>query len=858
MSVRQSRVFFFVAFCAVVAGPDWSQPCASEVRADAANETSADVSTEAEADAEVLATLDVDPDDPSAGHSYHGEAFNEGPRQKAYLMGGTGKVHFPISTGDATVQAFFDQGIGQLHGFWYFEAERSFRQAAAIDPDCAMNYWGMALANVNNRKRARGFIEEALERREDASEHERMWIDALAESLIVDDSSEDGDSEVEVSKVDLPKIEPDPAGTDSIEASTQQKQQDATTAGNVGESDGKRNSRDKARKAAYRDRLEAIIKAYPDDIEAKAFLALQLWRDKETDSRDYTEALLQQVLAVEPMHPSLHFRIHLWDLKKPERALDSAAICGQAAPSIAHMWHMPGHIYSRLHRYADAAWQQEASARVDHAHMIRDRVMPDEIHNFAHNNEWLIRNLINVGRVHDAVDLAKNMIELPRHPRYNTLAKRGSTSYGRQRLFDVLRKYELWDDLLALSETMYLEPTDVYGEQVKRWRMIGVARFGRGDVEAGEKQIELLKGQLERQRTAERVAVKRAEAKLVRDAAAGADSADISDKKREKIRKEAAKPVAAKIRSLENAIAELEGHVALAAGDYKSAVARFEKAEGLPKEDLSRAHLAAGDTLKAMKFAREAVSKGPGEVVPLANLVEVAYRCGKTEQARNAFDELREISAFAELEVPIFQRIAPIAAEFGHPGDWRVPHSPREDIGVRPDLDTLGPFRWHPYRAQDWTLFDAKNRSTSLSSYRGKPVIVIFYLGYGCLHCVEQLQAFAPRLQDFMDRGIEVVAVSTDSVEKLQQSLEFFNEEGKFPIPLVSDANLDVFKAYRAYDDFEEMTLHGTFLVDPEGFVLWQDIGYEPFSDVDFVLEESERLLSLRREITKPLAAKVD
>ena len=45
------------------------------------------------------------------------------------------------------------------------------------------------------------------------------------------------------------------------------------------------------------------------------------------------------------------------------------------------MWHMPGHILSRLKRYHDAAWQQEASARVDHAHMMRDRVMPDRIHN---------------------------------------------------------------------------------------------------------------------------------------------------------------------------------------------------------------------------------------------------------------------------------------------------------------------------------------------------------------------------------------------------------------------------------------------------------------------------------------------
>lgn len=63
---------------------------------------------------------------------------------------------------------------------------------------------------------------------------------------------------------------------------------------------------------------------------------------------------------------------------------------------------MPGHIYSKMHRYHDAVYQQEAAARVDHFHMMHDRVLPDQIHNFAHNNEWCIRNMISIGRAHDA------------------------------------------------------------------------------------------------------------------------------------------------------------------------------------------------------------------------------------------------------------------------------------------------------------------------------------------------------------------------------------------------------------------------------------------------------------------------
>ncbi len=114
-----------------------------------------------------------------AGHSAHGEAFNEGPRQAAQFMGNTGNVHFPVSTESREVQEFFDQGIGQLHGFWYLEAERSFRHAAALDPSCAMTYWGMAMANVKNRDRAKGFVQEAVDRKEAATPRERQWIESL-------------------------------------------------------------------------------------------------------------------------------------------------------------------------------------------------------------------------------------------------------------------------------------------------------------------------------------------------------------------------------------------------------------------------------------------------------------------------------------------------------------------------------------------------------------------------------------------------------------------------------------------------------------------------------------------------------
>ena len=95
-------------------------------------------------------------------------------------------MHFPVTTEDEYTQAMFDQGLGQLHGFWYFESERSFRQVAALDPDCAAAYWGMAMANVDNEERAAGFARDAWLRRENATEREQHYIDSLARFYDVD------------------------------------------------------------------------------------------------------------------------------------------------------------------------------------------------------------------------------------------------------------------------------------------------------------------------------------------------------------------------------------------------------------------------------------------------------------------------------------------------------------------------------------------------------------------------------------------------------------------------------------------------------------------------------------------------
>ena len=726
----------------------------------------------------------------AAGHSYHGEVFNEGPRQKAYLMGGTGNVHFPVSTKNDQVQKFIDQGVGQLHGFWTLEAERSFRQAAAIEPQCAMAYWGAALANRSNAKRSRGFLDEAIERKSSVSDRESMYINALDAYLKAD------------------------------------------------------RSKSKQRNEAYAKALEDIALKYPDDLEAKAFLALQLYYNRTTGTHLAADALMQQIFAAEPLHPAHHFRIHLWDYRRAEKALSSAARCGAAAPSIAHMWHMPGHIYSRLKRYHDAVWQQEASARVDHAHMMRDRVLPDQIHNFAHNNEWLIRNLIYIGRVNDAVDLAKNMTELPRHPKYNTLSRRGSAYYGRLRLFEVLSKYERWDEMIALCQQPYLEPTDVAAEQVKRLGYLGAAYFQTGDVEQGAAQLTDIEKRLKERTAARDKAVAAAEEKAMKG--------EQDKKKIEQAKANARKPFTTDINNLTRARDALQGYQAVAAEDYKQGYDLLKKGR-VDTLYLAQVRFLAGEQAQAVADVRRQASSRRNEVLPLATLAELLWKQEKKDEAKKTFAQLREISSAADLESPPLARLAPIARAAGHPTDWRLARAVPDDFGDRPELDSLGPFRWQPSPAPAWTLKDAEDKSNSLNRYRGKPLVVIFYLGYGCLHCVEQLHAFDPKAKEFEKAGISLVAIGSDDRESLNKALDNYQGDD-FRIKLLSDAKLDVFKDYRAHDDFEDQPLHGTFIVDADGLVRWQDISYEPFMDPDFVLAEAQRLFAQARPGT---AAKV-
>ena len=264
-------------------------------------------------------------------------------RAGAPLFTGMGSFHMPITTRDTDAQRYFDQGMVLAFGFNHAESIRSFRAAQTLDPDCAMCFWGEALAtgpniNVTNngkavmtpedRVSARAAIDSALTLVDGVSPKERSWILAL-------DKRYDGHSETPRDPLDH----------------------------------------------AWADSLAAMVDAYPDDMTVAAVYAEALMNTMPWDywgpsgeAKPDTQAViksLERVMAADPEHPlALHLYIHALEAssnaQKAEVAADRLA---DLVPGSGHLVHMPSHIYFRVGRYQDAALANQRAADIDEAYI---------------------------------------------------------------------------------------------------------------------------------------------------------------------------------------------------------------------------------------------------------------------------------------------------------------------------------------------------------------------------------------------------------------------------------------------------------------------------------------------------------
>ena len=157
----------------------------------------------------------------------------------------------------------------------------------------------------------------------------------------------------------------------------------------------------------------------------------------------------------------------------------------------------------------------------------------------------------------------------------------------------------------------------------------------------------------------------------------------------------------------------------------------------------------------------------------------------------------------------------------------------------------------HPLLGQvapNFSLPDV-NRSPQEMSKLGKdrPLVVVFYLGYGCSHCVAQLLALDKDQHYFRELDADIVAISSDTSDHTAGK---YQEYGEFHFPVLSDIDYAVATQWGTYqpetEEKPEFMKHGTFVVDRSGRVIWAAVGNEPFLDnktLMHVLAKSQGLL---------------
>ncbi|RDK02906.1 hypothetical protein DLM46_10230 [Paraburkholderia lacunae] len=214
-----------------------------------------------------------------------------------------------------------------LHSFFYPATLKAFEAVTQIDPQCAIAYWGLAIAQRPNPL-VSPFDEAALKR----------GLDAVQKGLALG-----------------PKTE---------------RERDWLLAAEVFFKDYDTVPQDQ-RTLAYEQAMERLMQKYPDDSEAAIFYALALNEAAQASDKTYAmqlkaAAILEKIYREQPDHPGVaHYLIHSYDYAPlARRGLPFANLYAQIAPAAPHALHMPSHIYSMLGMWEDSVKSNQAALAV--------------------------------------------------------------------------------------------------------------------------------------------------------------------------------------------------------------------------------------------------------------------------------------------------------------------------------------------------------------------------------------------------------------------------------------------------------------------------------------------------------------
>jgi FtsP/CotA-like multicopper oxidase with cupredoxin domain/peroxiredoxin len=136
-------------------------------------------------------------------------------------------------------------------------------------------------------------------------------------------------------------------------------------------------------------------------------------------------------------------------------------------------------------------------------------------------------------------------------------------------------------------------------------------------------------------------------------------------------------------------------------------------------------------------------------------------------------------------------------------------------------------------KALAWSLPDPEGKVHRLADLRGERHLLIFIRGLGCSHCRRQLDALAKYRTALAAAKLKVVAISPESPDTMKQAVREEEAVRSLPFLLLADPSLG---AFREYGCFDGRALHGTFVVGAEGTVHWQDVGDDPYMEIEALL----------------------
>lgn len=367
----------------------------------------------------------------------------------APLLEGLGDLHWPISTDSELAQRYFDQALTLAYGFNHLEAERSFREAARLDDDCAICFWGAALVlgpNINDpvptpEREVQAFetLREAAARLQQASDKERALVEALQTRYAATPPSDR-------SSLDL----------------------------------------------AYAEAMRTVARRFPDDLQiqtlfAEAMMDTMPWAywTEDAQPKPLTEEVfdtLDFVLERDPDHPGAnHFYIHAVEQEQPERGVKPADNLRRVVPGAGHLVHMPSHIYIRVGRYHDGSLANELAIEADNDYVTQCRaqgIYP--VAYVPHNHHFLWATTTMEGRSADALAAARHTAQhvdrsLIREPDMGMLQHFSAIPYY------ALVRFGKWEEILRepAPDADLLYPTAVWhyarGIAYARERKLGEA-----------------------------------------------------------------------------------------------------------------------------------------------------------------------------------------------------------------------------------------------------------------------------------------------------------------------------------------------------------------------------------------------